>query len=96
MIKPIVAFIIGVLLLGIPAQSLAVRRLDEEKRKSYWEKWSTEEQERKKSAVLKRNVTRGKPGKERRRRDEIPQVLYSMVFGFPSVFHTRGACSAAI
>jgi len=57
--KLIVAFIIGVLLLGIPAQSLTVRRLDEEKRKSYWEKWSAE-QVRKKSAVLKKNVTRGK------------------------------------
>ena len=93
--KLIVAFIIGVLLLGIPAQSLTVRRLDEEKRKSYWEKWSAE-QVRKKSAVLKKNVTREKPREERRRRDEIPQVLYSMVFGFPSVFHSRGACSAAI
>ena len=93
--KPLVALIICVLLLGIPAQRLAMRRLDEEKRKSYWERWSAE-QARKKSAVLKKNVTMEKPRKERRRRDEIPQVLYSLVFGFPSVFHSRGACSTAI
>ena len=44
--KPLVALIIGVLLLGIPAQSLAMRRLDDKKRKGYWESGAQSKRER--------------------------------------------------